>query len=94
MSTSLHIGLQDANKSTGKSTDTAKPGSSDQGAGSKQPLPQQAASAHVALPMTDAENAALPAVEGLPVTGDLVAYKLLEIGFDWTPQVACIFSIS
>lgn len=53
----------------------------------KQPLPDQAAAAHVDLPMTDAENAALPAVEGVPEAGDVVAYKLLQIGYDWTPQV-------
>ena len=88
----MQIELQDAKTLTSKSTDPAKHNTPDHGAGSKQPLPQQAAEAHVALPLTDAENAALPAVEGLPVTGDFVAYKLLEIGFDWTPQVGCIFS--
>ena len=51
------------------------------------PLPDQAADVHVIVPATDAENAALPAVQGNPADGDIVAYKLLEIGFDWTPQV-------
>lgn len=51
------------------------------------PLPVQAADDHVRVPATDAENIALPAVQGNPVDGDIVAYKLLEIGFDWTPQV-------
>ncbi|KAL0020105.1 hypothetical protein WJX77_000613 [Trebouxia sp. C0004] len=42
----------------------------------------------VALPESDAECAALPAVQGYPRPGDIVAYKLLEIGADWAPEVS------
>ncbi len=41
----------------------------------------------MALPESDAECAALPAVHGYPRPGDIVAYKLLEIGADWAPEV-------
>ena len=41
----------------------------------------------MALPETDAECAALPAVQGYPRPGDIVAYKLLEIGASWAPEV-------
>jgi hypothetical protein len=41
----------------------------------------------MALPQSDAECAALPAVQGYPRPGDIVAYKLLEIGADWAPEV-------
>ena len=49
-----------------------------QEAGSSMPLP---------LPKTEADYAALPVVEGPLQPGALVAYKLLEIGPDWAPQV-------
>ena len=39
------------------------------------------------LPKTEADHAALPVVEGPLQPGALVAYKLLEIGPDWAPQV-------
>lgn len=41
------------------------------------------------LPVTDAEYAVLPVVEGPgPLQpGAIVGYKLLEIGPDWAPQV-------
>lgn len=39
------------------------------------------------LPRTEADYAALPVVEGPVQAGSLVAYKLLEIGPDWAPQV-------
>ena len=39
------------------------------------------------LPDSDAEHAALPRVQGEPQPGGVVAYKLLEIGPDWAPQV-------
>lgn len=41
----------------------------------------------MALPESDAECAALPAVQGYPTPGDIVAYKLLEIGTSWAPEV-------
>ncbi len=41
----------------------------------------------MALPESDAECAALPAVQGYPRPGDIVAYKLLEIGASWAPEV-------
>ena len=41
----------------------------------------------LALPESDAECAALPAVQGHPRPGDVVAYKLLEIGANWAPEV-------
>ena len=41
----------------------------------------------VALPESEAEHAALAAVRGYPQPGDIVAYKLLEIGADWAPAV-------
>lgn len=41
----------------------------------------------IALPQTEADYAALPVVEGPLQAGALVAYKLLEIGPDWAPQV-------
>ncbi len=41
----------------------------------------------MALPESDAECAALPAVQGYPMPGDIVAYKLLEIGANWAPEV-------
>ena len=53
------------------------------GAGPSMPQPHSNSS----LPESDAEHAALPRVEGQPQPGDLVAYKLLEIGADWAPQV-------
>lgn len=43
---------------------------------------------NLSLPESDAEHAALPRVKGQPQPGDLVAYKLLEIGADWAPQVS------
>ncbi|DBA84239.1 TPA: hypothetical protein ACH3X2_006300 [Trebouxia sp. C0005] len=42
----------------------------------------------VALPESDAECAALPAVHAYPMPGDIVAYKLLEIGANWAPEVS------
>ena len=51
-------------------------GAKAQGAGPSMPLPQ-----------TEADYAALPVVEGPLQPGALVAYKLLEIGPDWAPQV-------
>ena len=41
----------------------------------------------MALPESDAECAALPAVQSYPTPGDIVAYKLLEIGASWAPEV-------
>ena len=41
----------------------------------------------MALPESEAEHAALAAVRGYPRPGDIVAYKLLEIGADWAPVV-------
>lgn len=39
------------------------------------------------VPSTDAEVRKLPMLTGEPVEGDIVSYKLLEIGEDWSPQV-------
>lgn len=41
----------------------------------------------VALPESEAEHAALAPIRGYPQPGDIVAYKLLEIGADWAPVV-------
>lgn len=38
-------------------------------------------------PVTDAEFEALPRPQPLPFEGDIIAYRLLHIGSDWTPQV-------
>ena len=35
------------------------------------------------------DYAAKPPLKGKPATGDAVAYRLLEIGEDWTPQYRC-----
>ena len=48
---------------------------------------QEAGHKSMPLPVTDAEFAALPQVEGPLPPGALVGYKLLEIGPDWAPQV-------
>ncbi len=58
------------------STQKAASASEGDGAGSSMPLPA-----------SDAEHAALPAIRGYPLQGDIVAYKLLEIGADWAPEV-------
>ena len=86
-----------------KPSDAAQPSGAEpslphtSGAGPKKPHPSatipsvpQSGAGHLAklpLPESDAEHAALPRVEGQPQPGDLVAYKLLEIGADWAPQV-------
>lgn len=41
----------------------------------------------LSLPPAEAEFGALPAVEGVPVVGSVVAYRLLEMGPTFTPQV-------
>ena len=51
-------------------------GAKTQGAGPSMPLPK-----------TEADHAALPVVKWPLQPGALVAYKLLEIGPDWAPQV-------
>ena len=48
---------------------------------------QDRAGPSMPFPETDAEYAALPAVKGPLQPGAVVAYKLLEIGPDWAPQV-------
>lgn len=52
------------------------------------PTSTQEAGPSMPLPVTDAEYAALPLVEGPLQPGALVGYKLLEIGPDWAPQVS------
>ena len=56
---------------------------------------QQGAGPSMPLPRTDTEYGALPVVEGPLQPGALVAYKLLEIGPDWAPQVVapCLLSV-
>ena len=51
-----------------------------------EPAPAEATTS-APLPGTDAEYAALPPLTGALQAGDVVAYKLLEIGYDWAPQV-------
>ena len=48
---------------------------------------QGRSAAAVTLPRSDAEYAALPATQGRLQEGDVVAYRLLEIGSEWAPQV-------
>ena len=39
------------------------------------------------FPASDAEYAALPAINGQPQQGDIVAYRILEIAANWAPEV-------
>ena len=38
-------------------------------------------------PCTDVEFEALPRPQPVPLEGDIIGYRLLHIGTDWTPQV-------
>ena len=51
------------------------------------PATQRAQQAHRAEPVLPMDYKALPKPSPYPLEGDVIAYRLLHIGADWTPQV-------